>query len=124
MTHPILRFDLPPYRLSGTVYGTLLNSAASRAALGDAVNATPYKAAPKAPVLYVKPRNTLALDGDHIAVPRSAGELQVGATLGLVVGRTACRVSEADALSYLAGYTVVIFDANYGQLGRFQFRFA
>ncbi|MEJ8810281.1 fumarylacetoacetate hydrolase family protein [Variovorax ureilyticus] len=108
MIQPILQFGVPPYRLSGTVYGTLLNSAASLASLGDAVNAAPYKAAPKAPVLYVKPRNTLAVDGDQVAVPQSAGELQVGASLGLVVGRTACRVSEADALSYLAGYTVVI----------------
>ncbi|SEB20605.1 fumarylacetoacetate hydrolase family protein [Variovorax sp. YR216] len=108
MIKPALRFDVPPYRLSGTVYGTLLNSAASVASLGDAVNAPPYKAAPKAPVLYVKPRNTLAADGDRIAVPQSACELQVGATLGLVIGRTACRVSEADALSYLAGYTAVI----------------
>ena len=108
MIQPILQFDVPPYRLSGTVYGTLLNSAASLAALGDAVNAAPYKAAPKAPVLYVKPRNTLAVNGDRVAVPPSAGELQVGATLGLVIGRTACRVSETDALSYLAGYTAVI----------------
>jgi len=108
MTNPILQFDVPPYRLSGTVYGTLLNSVASLAALGDAVNAAPYKAAPKAPVLYVKPRNTLAVDGDRVAVPQAAGQLQVGAALGLVIGRTACRVSEADALSYLAGYTAVI----------------
>ncbi|MBB3181792.1 fumarylacetoacetate hydrolase family protein [Variovorax sp. Sphag1AA] len=108
MIQPALQFDVPPYRLSGAVYGTLLNSIASLNALGEAVNAAPYKAAPKAPVLYVKPRNTLAFDGDHVAVPLSAGELQVGASLGLVIGQTACRVSEADALSYLAGYTVVI----------------
>jgi hypothetical protein len=59
MIHPILQFDVPPYRSSGIVYGTLLNSVASLASLGDAVNAAPYKAPPKAPVLYVKPRNTL-----------------------------------------------------------------
>ncbi|MBO9648871.1 MAG: fumarylacetoacetate hydrolase family protein [Variovorax sp.] len=108
MIQPALQFDVPPYRLSGTVYGTLLNSSASLNALGDAVNAAPYKAAPKAPVLYVKPRNTLAFDSDRIAVPQTAIELQVGASLGLVIGRTACRVPEADALSYLAGYTAVI----------------
>ena len=108
MNQPHLRFDTAPYRLSGTVYGTLLNSAESLAALGEAVNAAPYKAAPKAPVLYVKPRNTLAHDGDRVVVPRSAQALQVGASLGLVIGRTACRVPQADALSYLAGYTVVI----------------
>jgi 5-oxopent-3-ene-1,2,5-tricarboxylate decarboxylase/2-hydroxyhepta-2,4-diene-1,7-dioate isomerase len=33
--------------------------------------------------------------------------LQVGANLGIVIGRTACRVSEADALSCVAGYAIV-----------------
>jgi len=107
MTMPPLQIATPPYRLSGTVYGTLLNSVASLQALGEAVNNVPYKGAPKAPVLYIKPRNTLARGGDRIAVPHAAAQLQVGASLGLVVGRTAYHVSEQEALSYLAGYTIV-----------------
>ncbi|WP_286612436.1 fumarylacetoacetate hydrolase family protein [Variovorax jilinensis] len=90
------------------VYGTLLNSIASLNALGDAMDAAPYKGAPRAPVLYIKPRNTLAANGDAVAVPPSTDALQVGASLALVVGRTACRVRESDALSYLAGYAVVV----------------
>lgn len=107
MTMKTLAFDFSPYRLSGTVYGTLLNSSESLAALGDAVHQPPYKAAPKAPVLYVKPRNTLAGDGDAVEVPDAAAALQAGASLGLVIGRTACRVAESEALSCLAGYVVV-----------------
>ncbi|MFZ3118023.1 MAG: fumarylacetoacetate hydrolase family protein [Variovorax sp.] len=107
MTTRILEFDSFPYRLSGTVYGTLLNSNEALAALGDAVVQPPYKAAPKAPILYVKPRNTLALNGDCVEVPANTVALQVGAALGLIVGRTSCRLSEAEALDYLAGYTVV-----------------
>ncbi|MEO8806572.1 MAG: fumarylacetoacetate hydrolase, partial [Burkholderiaceae bacterium] len=38
----------------GTVYGTLLNHRDALAALGNAVNEPPYKAAPKAPILYIK----------------------------------------------------------------------
>jgi 5-oxopent-3-ene-1,2,5-tricarboxylate decarboxylase/2-hydroxyhepta-2,4-diene-1,7-dioate isomerase len=95
----------PPRR--GTVYGTLLNHADALAALGAAVHAPPYKSPPKAPVLYIKPRNTWAGDGDAIAVPAGVAELEIGATLGLVVGRTACRVSEADALSFVAGCVIV-----------------
>ena len=53
-----LSFDVPPYRLSGVVYGALLNHAPQLAALGDAMTQPPYKAAPRAPVLAVKPRNT------------------------------------------------------------------
>ncbi len=89
-----------------TVYGSLLNHAEALAALGDAVTLPPYKAAPKAPVLYIKPRNTHNTHGGNIVVPADVAELEMGATLGIVIGRTACRVSEDDALSVIAGYTV------------------
>jgi 5-oxopent-3-ene-1,2,5-tricarboxylate decarboxylase/2-hydroxyhepta-2,4-diene-1,7-dioate isomerase len=94
-------------RLSGTVYTTLLNHRPQLAALGDAVHAAPYKAPPQHPVLGVKPRNTLAADGDALVVPAGFDAVEIGASLGLVVGRTACRVSANDALSYLAGYVLV-----------------
>lgn len=102
-----LSFDFAPYRLSGVVYGTLMNDPEALAALGDAVHQTPYKAPPKAPVLYVKPRNTLASNGAALALPAGWEALEIGAALGLVIGRTACRVDAASALSYLAGYTIV-----------------
>ncbi|MDP3824244.1 MAG: fumarylacetoacetate hydrolase family protein [Burkholderiales bacterium] len=91
----------------GTVYGTLLNHADALAALGAAVHAPPYKVPPKAPVLYIKPRNTWAADGDAIVVPAGVDELEIGATLGLVIGLTACRVHEQDALSFVAGCVIV-----------------
>ena len=102
-----LRFDAAPYRYSGAVYGTLMNDPAALAALGDAASQPPYKAPPSAPVLYIKPRNTLAGPGAAVAVPAQPGELEVGASLGLVFGRTACRVGEAQALDHLAGFTIV-----------------
>ena len=104
---PSVAFPMAPFRLSGTVYGCLMNHRPALAALGEAASAAPYKAAPKAPVLYVKPRNTLAGDGARVVVPADAAELELGAAVGLVIGRTACRVREADALSYIAGYTLV-----------------
>lgn len=107
MSIDLIDFDVSPYRLSGTVYGTLLNHRPALEQLGDAVNAPPYKGAPNAPVLYVKPRNTLARSGDAIAVPTTPGILEIGAALGLVIGRTASRVPEGEALQYVAGYTVV-----------------
>lgn len=100
-------FDMPPHKLSGVVYGTLLNHRAAIQSLGDAVDQPPYKAAPKAPVLYVKPRNTLRASGGEMPVPRSVGYLQIGASLGIVFGRVACAVREEEALSYLAGFTIV-----------------
>ena len=107
-TPPVaVSMDMPPWRLSGTVYGALLNHRSALQGLGTAVNDPPYKGAPRAPVLYVKPRNTLTSDGEPVVVPAGVPELEVGACLGLVIGRTACRVSEANALEYLAGYLIV-----------------
>ncbi|ROZ71302.1 fumarylacetoacetate hydrolase family protein [Ramlibacter sp. WS9] len=91
----------------GTVYGTLLNHRDALAALGNTVNELPYKAAPEAPILYIKPRNTWIAPGEAIAVPTGVDELEMGATLGLVIGRPACRVSEADAMNFVAGYVIV-----------------
>jgi len=98
--------DVTPYRLSGVVYSALLNDPRQLQALGEAVQQPPYKAPPRAPVLAVRPRNTLAGDGDTIAVPAGHGALRTGAGLGIVIGRGACRVAEADALSVVAGYLV------------------
>lgn len=96
---------LPPTR--GTVYGTLLNHRDALAALGDQVNAAPYKAPPKAPILYIKPRNTVVGHRAAVRLPADAVEVEIGATLGAVIGRTASNVSEAEALGHVAGYTVV-----------------
>ena len=90
-----------------TVYGTLLNHRSALAALGDSVHEAPYKAPPKAPVLYIKPRNTWAGSGADVVVPAGESELEIGASLGLVFGRTACRVDEGSALQYIEGYTIV-----------------
>ena len=90
-----------------TVVGALLNFQGALARLGDAVHQPPYKSPPKAPVLYVKPRNTWAAQDDVVRVPHGVPALQVGATLGLVVGRPAHRLRPADALQALAGYRIV-----------------
>lgn len=102
-----LSFDVAPYRLSGTVYGVLMNHRAALDALGEAVHRPPYKAPPRAPVMYVKPRNTLVAPGAPIRIDDPAGELEVGAALGIVIGRTACRVAEGEALEFVAGYVIV-----------------
>ena len=96
--HPLVR---------GTVYGTLLNEKKALAALGEQVHVAPYKAPPQAPVLYIKPRNTWASEGAYVTVPSDVAALEIGATLGVVIGRTASHVSVADALSHVAGYVVV-----------------
>jgi len=58
-------------------------------------------------VLYIKPRNTWVDSGDAIVVPPGVDALEIGATLGLVIGRTACRVSKEDAMEHVLGYVIV-----------------
>ena len=107
LTLPVaVPMDVAPWRLSGMVYGTLLNHRSALAALGAAVQAAPYQGAPRAPVLYVKPRNTLAADGDPVRLP-AGDEAEIGACLGLVIARPACRVSAAQALEFVAGFLIV-----------------
>ena len=96
-------FEAPP---RGTVYGTLLNFRGALTALGDSVNRPPLKAPPKAPVLYIKPRNTYSADGDAVLLPEGVDALEFGASLALVIGRTACRLAESDALDAIAGYAI------------------
>ena len=91
----------------GVVYGSLLNFRDALDALGDALRRPPYKAPPVAPVLYIKPRNTIAVDGDAIVVPHGVEALEIGASLGLVIGRIACRIEASQALEHLSGYVVV-----------------
>ena len=69
----------------GTVYGTLLNFRGELEALGEQVNAAPYKAPPKAPVLYIKPANTWSAHYAEITVPAGVAQVEVGATIAMVM---------------------------------------
>jgi len=70
---------------TGTVYGTLMNFRGELQSLGDQVHEAPYKAPPKAPVLYVKPANTFSASGSAIRLPRGLAEVEVGASIGMVM---------------------------------------
>lgn len=94
-------------RIIGTVYGVLLNDAATVARWSPAFHEAPYKAPPVAPILYIKPRNTFADDGAVVAVPSDPGVVRIEATIGAVIGRTATRIRAADARSFVKGFVVV-----------------
>ena len=68
-----------------TVYGTLLNFHGELDAWAPKMTEAPYKAAPKAPVLYIKPANTWSTDGAEIALPANVPEVEVGATIAMVM---------------------------------------
>ncbi|MBE0506385.1 MAG: fumarylacetoacetate hydrolase family protein [Marinospirillum sp.] len=89
-----------------------LNDKAQLAALEATFNQAPYNKPPTQPVLYYKPRNTWSSHGAEVEWARDfdgnpVPEMVVGASLGVVIGKTTCRVSPQEALSYVDGYTVV-----------------
>lgn len=61
---------------------------------------------PVVPVVFNKFPSTIAADGDDIPIPDATEQLDYEAELVIIMGRRAFRVSEADSLDYVAGYTV------------------
>lgn len=63
---------------------------------------------PKEPGLFIKSLNTLADPGDPVPYPSWTQNLHFEGELAVVVARTMRDVSEADALSYVLGYTCAV----------------
>lgn len=98
--------DFPPV-VQGTVYGVILNDRRSLSLLGDALKEAPYKAMPQAPVLYIKPANTLTGSGATVVLPDAANRVEIGATVGIVIGAAASHLTLEAVASVIAGYVVV-----------------
>ncbi|SPO54682.1 conserved protein of unknown function [Pseudomonas sp. JV551A1] len=91
---------------NGTVFGVALNYNGLLQQRLAEFGQPPYKQAPVKPVLFIKTPNTRNAHGANVIHP--AGErLQPGPALGVVIGKDASRVSAADALAHVAGYTIV-----------------
>jgi 5-oxopent-3-ene-1,2,5-tricarboxylate decarboxylase/2-hydroxyhepta-2,4-diene-1,7-dioate isomerase len=71
---------------TGTVYGVLLNFHAEVDAMASQMTLPPYKTAPTAPILYVKTANTWSRHGAAITLPASVLEVEIGASIGMVIG--------------------------------------
>jgi 5-oxopent-3-ene-1,2,5-tricarboxylate decarboxylase/2-hydroxyhepta-2,4-diene-1,7-dioate isomerase len=76
----------PSWPIHGTVYGVLLNGQAEWQAAEPLMTQAPYKAPPHAPVLYIKTANTWSAHDGAIALPHGVASVEVGATLGAVIG--------------------------------------
>lgn len=99
-----LSFQSP---VTGAIYGTLFNFQEQYDAMEAEFNQDPYKKPPEKPILYIKPRNTINSHQQPIQVPHDEDVVQINATLGIVMGRNAVKVNEAEAVNYIDGYTIV-----------------
>ena len=74
---------------------------------------------PPAPLIFVKTNNSICYDGDPIRwAGADSSQVDYEAELAVIIGTRARRVSEADALNYVFGYTccndVSARDAQFG----------
>lgn len=91
--------------MKGTVFAVALNHRSQLDAWREAFEQAPYQTPPKTAVWFIKPRNTVIGGGEPVPYPQ--GEtVQSGATVALVVGKTASKVSEENAAQYIAGYAL------------------
>jgi ureidoglycolate lyase len=63
-------------------------------------------AIPKEPIVFMKATSAVQGPNDEVRIPRASKKTDWEVELGVVIGKTAKYVSEADALSYVAGYCV------------------
>ncbi len=87
-----------PFRQTGKIICLGRNYAAHAQETGNAP--------PKEPILFVKTRSTLIASGEAIVIPRDAGRVDHEIELAVVIGKKAKSVTRAQALAYVAGYTI------------------
>ena len=61
---------------------------------------------PPEPVIFMKATSAIVGPNDNVTIPRGSEKTDWEVELGVVIGKTAKYVSEADALDYVAGYCV------------------
>ena len=64
-------------------------------------------AVPPEPVIFMKATSAIVGPNDDLLIPRGSEKTDWEVELGVVIGKTAKYVSEADALDYVAGYCTV-----------------
>lgn len=64
-------------------------------------------AVPAEPVVFMKATSAITGPNDNVIKPRNSTKLDWEVELGIVIGKHASYVSEADALDHIAGYCVI-----------------
>ena len=64
-------------------------------------------AVPREPIVFMKATSAIVGPNDDVVIPRGSQKTDWEVELGVVIGRTAKYVDEADAMAHVAGYCVV-----------------
>ncbi|MFJ4132286.1 fumarylacetoacetate hydrolase family protein [Pseudomonas cyclaminis] len=92
---------------TGTLFGVALNYQGLLKQHLAEFEQPPYQKPPVKPVLFIKTPNTRNQHGANVVHPGRGERLQPGPALGVVMAKSASRVSQADALDYVAGFTII-----------------
>ncbi|KHJ48082.1 FAH family protein [Trichuris suis] len=63
---------------------------------------------PANPIFFLKPTSAFIEEGESVIVPRGCAKLQHEVELGVVIGKKARKVPLANALDFVAGYTLAL----------------
>lgn len=91
--------------MKGTIFAVALNHQSQLDHWLEAFKQAPYQTPPKTPVWFIKPRNTRIRSGENIIHPENEKVLS-GATLAIVIGKDARKVSKSEAISFIAGFAL------------------
>lgn len=94
--------------VTGTIYGVVLNDRQELERLESSFHEDPYKAPPKAPVVYIKPRLCATGGGAPVPLPEGERELVVAATLALIIARDAQAVTPAEAWAHVGATSLAL----------------
>jgi 5-oxopent-3-ene-1,2,5-tricarboxylate decarboxylase / 2-hydroxyhepta-2,4-diene-1,7-dioate isomerase len=94
--------------IAGTIYGVALNDRDQHPHLAGAFSEPPYQKPPQRPVLYIKPHPCLMGPCGVIPVPSDLEQVEVAATLALLIGRDACRIKPEKALDHVGGVCLAL----------------
>lgn len=89
----------PPVARVGKIICVGLNYADHAAETGAPI--------PAEPILFLKPSSSIIGPDDTVVIPRGSVKTDWEVELGVVIGKKASYVTEAEALAYVAGYTIV-----------------
>lgn len=92
---------------AGTLFGIALNYQGLLRSRLEEFQQPPYQKPPVKPVLFIKTSNTRNGHDQPVVFPAGVERLQPGPALGVVIGKDASRVSEAEAMNHVAGYLIV-----------------
>lgn len=93
-------------KTDGNILGVALNYKCLYESLRTSFNEKPYINEPIKPVLFIKTPNTRNVDQGQV-IKQKNQILQAGPSLGVVIGKSTSRVSQADATDHIAGYVVI-----------------